>query len=117
MDTKTRQIRAFHLGTRSRKSAAALWAKTPESAQHHAMFHPEQYDVYTGVLAAAPPPAISQQARQTKHIERFHNTLRQPMSRLLRASLSCSKQLAHHSGALRGFLCNDNPEKAVAFPG
>jgi insertion element IS1 protein InsB len=39
MDTKTRQIIAFHVGDRSRKSAKHLWAKIPEAYRQQATFY------------------------------------------------------------------------------
>jgi insertion element IS1 protein InsB len=50
------------------------------------------------------------------HIERFNNTLRQRVSRLVRETLSFSKKLAHHIGAIKYFICNYNLEKAGALP-
>ena len=38
MDAKTRQVIAFHVGDRSRKSAKRLWAKIPLVYRHHATF-------------------------------------------------------------------------------
>ena len=116
MDAKSRQIIAFHVGDRSRESAKALWVNIPEVYQHHATFHTDQYDVYTGVIPAARHKAISKKARKTNHIERFNNTLRQRMSRLVRASLSFSKTLANHIGAIKFFLCHYNLGKAAALP-
>jgi insertion element IS1 protein InsB len=116
MDAKSRQLIAFHVGDRSRESVKALWANIPEAYQHHATFHTDHYDVYTGVMPAARHKALSKKARQTKHIERFNNTLRQRMSRLVRESLSYSKTLANHIGAIRFFLCHYNLEKAAALP-
>jgi insertion element IS1 protein InsB len=116
MDAKTRQIIAFHVGDRSRKSAEALWAKIPEVYQQHATFHTDQYEVYNGVIPAERHKAISKKARKTNHIERFNNTLRQRVSRLVRESLSFSKKLAHHIGAIKFFICHYNLEKAAALP-
>src|SRR5215813_12907633 len=39
MDATTRQIIAFRLGDRSRESAKAVWATSPEVYQDHATFH------------------------------------------------------------------------------
>jgi len=52
--------------------------------------------------------AISQLARKTNHIERFNNTLRQRVSRLVRAALSFSKKLANQIGAIKLFICHYN---------
>jgi insertion element IS1 protein InsB len=66
------------------------------------------------------PPArhqpITKHARQTNHIERFNNTLRQRVSRLVRDTLSFSKKLANHIGAIKYFICHYNLEKAGALP-
>ena len=50
MDAKSRQVIAFHVGNRSRKSAKRLWAKIPESYRQHATFYTDQYVVYTGLF-------------------------------------------------------------------
>jgi insertion element IS1 protein InsB len=39
MDAKTRQVMAFHVGDRSRKSAKRLWAKIPQAYRQHATFY------------------------------------------------------------------------------
>jgi len=101
MDTKTRQVMAFHVGDRSRRSAKRLWAKIPHAYHQHAMFYTDQYVVYEGVIPAAQHRAIHKLARKTNHLERFNNTLRQRVSRLARDALSFSKKLAHHIGAIK----------------
>ena len=53
-------------------------------------------------------------ARKTNHIERFNNTLRQRVSRLVREALSFSKKLVNHSGSMKLFICHDNLTRAVA---
>jgi insertion element IS1 protein InsB len=116
MDAKTRQVIAFHVGDRSRKSAEALWAKLPEVYQQHAIFYTEQYDVYNGVIPAERHKAITKKARKTNRIERFNNTLRQRVARLVRATLSFSKKVENHIGAIKFFICHYNLEKAGALP-
>ena len=66
------------------------------------------------VIPAAQHKAISKLARKTNHIERFNNTLRQRVSRLVRAALSFSKKLANHIGALKLFICHYNLTRAAA---
>jgi insertion element IS1 protein InsB len=108
MDAKTRQVIAFHVGDRSRKSAKRLWAKIPLAYRQHATVYTDQYVVYEGVIPAAQHHAISKLARKTNHIERFNNTLRQRVSRLVRETLSFSKKLANHIGAIKYFICYYN---------
>jgi len=66
------------------------------------------------VLPAAPQRAISKWARNTNPIERFKNTLRQRVSRLVRKAWSFSKQLANHIGAIQYFICRDTLTRAAA---
>jgi insertion element IS1 protein InsB len=116
MDAKTRQIIAFHVGDRSRDSAKQLWANIPMGHREQAIFHTDQYEAYQGVI---PPPqhkAITKHARKTNHLERFNNTLRQRVSRLVRDTLSFSKKLANHIGAIKFFICHYNLAKAAALP-
>jgi insertion element IS1 protein InsB len=116
MDAKTRQIIAFHVGDRSRESAKALWANIPLVYREQATFHTDQYEAYKEVIPADRHKAITKKARKTNHIERFNNTLRQRVARLVRESLSFSKKLAHHIGAIKFFICHYNLEKAAALP-
>jgi insertion element IS1 protein InsB len=53
MDATSRQVIAFHVGDRSRRSAKRLWAKIPEAYRQHATFYTDQYVVYEGVIPAA----------------------------------------------------------------
>jgi insertion element IS1 protein InsB len=110
----TRQVMAFHVGDRSRKRAKRLWAKSPLADRQHATFHPAQEVVYEGVIPAAPPRTINTLARQSHHLERFNNPLRQRVARLVREARSFSKQRANHSGAMKLFICHYHLTRAAA---
>ena len=116
MDKQTRQIIAFHVGDRSHDSAKQLWANLPAVYREQAMFYTAQYAVYSGVIPAAQHKAIMKHARKTNHIERFNNTLRQRVSRLVRDTLAFSKKLANHIGAIKYFICHYNLARAAALP-
>jgi insertion element IS1 protein InsB len=116
MDATTRQIIAFHVGDRSRESGKELWAKIPMVYRAQTMFHTDQYEVYKGVIPAEQHRAITKKAWKTNHIERFNNTLRQRVSRLVRETLSFSKKLANHIGAIKYFICHYNLTRRVALP-
>jgi insertion element IS1 protein InsB len=66
------------------------------------------------VIPAERHKAITKHARKTNHIERFNNTLRQRVARLVRETLSFSKKLANHIGAIRYFICYYNFARAIA---
>jgi insertion element IS1 protein InsB len=77
----------------------------------------DQYEVYRSVIPAAQHHAITKCARKTTHVERFNCTLRQRVSRLARATLSFSKKLSNHLGAIRYFICDYNLTQGAALPG
>jgi len=114
MDATTRQIIAFHVGDRSHKRAAPLGATRPQAYRQHATVYTDQYVVSEQVIPAAQHRASSTWARKTKHLERFNNTLRQRLSRLVRDALSFSKKLANHIGAIKLFICHYNLTRAAA---
>ena len=116
MDAKTRQVIAFHVGDRSRKSGEQLWGKIPAVYQQHAIFYTDCYEVYNGVIPPAQHKAMTKKARKTNHTERFNNTLRQRLSHLVRETLSLSKKLANHIGAIKYFICHDNLTRTTALP-
>jgi insertion element IS1 protein InsB len=116
MDAQTRQVIAFHVGDRSQESAQALWAHIPVAYREQARFHTDQYGAYKGVIPAERHQAITKHARKTNHIERFNNMLRQRLFRLVRETLSFSKKLVNHIGAIRYFICHDNLTRVAALP-
>jgi insertion element IS1 protein InsB len=115
MEKQTRQIMAFHGGDRRHERAPQLWANLPAVSREQATFSTDQDAVYTGIIPAAPPKALTKHARKTNPIERFNNTLRQRLSRLVRDTLACSKKLAHHIGAIKYFICHYNLTRAAAL--
>ena len=113
LDVKSRQIVAFHVGDRSGQSAKALWKSIPESYRNNATFYTDGWQAYEGVIPQKQHRLVNKQRRITNHIERFNCTLRQRVSCLVRQSLSFSKKLAHHIGAIKYFICHYNLEKAL----
>jgi hypothetical protein len=66
------------------------------------------------VIPAAQHRALRTWARHTNHMERFHNTLRQRVSRLGREAVSFSQKLANHIGAIQLFICHYTLTRATA---
>ena len=107
MDKDTRQIIAVYVGDRSETSAQALWDSIPDSVKENGIFHTDDWDAYKGVIPSE-KHACSKQKKYTNHIERFNNTVRQRVSRLVRKTLSFSKKLENHIGAIKYFICDYN---------
>jgi len=114
IDTQTRQALAFHVGDRSQKSAYQLWNKLPPEYRRNATFWTDGYVSYRGVIPASQHRVVTKASRKTNHIERLNCTLRQRVSRLVRATLSFSKKLDNHIGAIKYFLSQYNLELARA---
>jgi insertion element IS1 protein InsB len=112
-DSMSKQIIAFHVGDRSRKSAKKLFKSIPEKYRQKAIFYTDSWQAYKGVIPEKQHRVVQKQSRKTNHIERFNCTLRQRISRLVRKALSFSKKLANHIGAIKYFICHYNQEKAL----
>jgi insertion element IS1 protein InsB len=112
MDSTTRQVIAFHVGDRSKRSARKLWKKIPAVYREQATFWTDGYASYQGVIPERQHQVVTKKARKTNSVERLNGTLRQRLSRLVRATLSFSKKLKNHIGAIRYFLCQYNLELA-----
>jgi insertion element IS1 protein InsB len=108
LDIKMKQVIAFYVGDRSKRSARKLGKALPAAYKQDAVFYTDQYEAYPGIIPTAQHRAVAQLFRKTNHIERLNCTLRQRISRLVRATLSFSKKLSHHVGAIKYFLCNYN---------
>ena len=115
MDKQTRPIIAFYVGDRSHESAQQWWTHLPAVYHEQATFYTDQYAIYTGVMPAVHHKAITKHARKTTHIERFNNTMRQRVSRLVLDTLAFSKNLANHIGAIKYFICHYNLTRAAAL--
>ena len=108
MDANTRQIIAVYVGDRSKDSARELWNEIPERYRNEASFYTDLYDSYVGVIPEDQHHPVPKESGKTNHIERFNCTVRQRVSRLVRKSLSFSKKLQNHIGAIKYFLCHYN---------
>jgi IS1 family transposase len=114
MDTQPRPSLACHGGERRHARAQQWWAHLPAVYREPARFSTDPEAVYTGIMPAAQPKAITKHARKTKHMERFHHPLRQRVSRLVRATLAFSQKLANPIGAIQYFICPYNLTRAAA---
>ena len=115
LDTESKQVIAFYVGDRSRKSAQQLWKRVPEPYRECATFYTDGWAAYQGVIPASQHRVCAKSTGHTNVIERFNCTLRQRVSRLVRAALSFSKSLRNHIGAIKYFICHYNQEVAASI--
>lgn len=108
IDSESKQIIAFYVGDRSRKSARKLWNRIPLIYRQQASFATDDWEAYKGVIPKTQHQVCAKGSGRTNLIERFNCTLRQRVSRLVRETLSFSKSLSNHIGAIKYFICHYN---------
>ncbi|WP_317110610.1 IS1 family transposase [Chroococcidiopsis sp. SAG 2025] len=111
IDCNSRKIVGCFVGDRTRKSACKLWASLPEVYQQCAAYT-DFWQAYQTVIPPKRHRAVGKETGLTNHIERLNNTFRQRVSRLVRESLSFSKKLNNHIGAIWYFVHGYNAELA-----
>ena len=104
MDADTREILGCHIGDRSRTSAQQLWQSLPGVYRQCAKVNSDQWEAYENVIPSNRHCAVDKDSGLTSYIERLNNTLRQRISRLVRKTLSFSKKLENHIGAIWTFI-------------
>ena len=62
IDVHTRQVIAFHIGSRDKDAARKLWQKIPEAYKQHAEFYTDLYDTYVGVIPEKRHHRVSKQS-------------------------------------------------------
>jgi insertion element IS1 protein InsB len=112
MNTANRQIVAFHVGGRGQEDAQELFDQIPQIFNTNATFFTDFWKGYH-ILDREKHIAAGKQKGYSNHIERFNNTLRQRCSRLVRKTLSFSKKLENHIGAIKYFICHYNKYLAL----
>jgi Transposase and inactivated derivatives, IS1 family len=115
MDAKTREVIGCHIGDRSLKSALALWDSLPSVYRQCAKIYSDHWEAYAAVLPTKRHQPVGKESGLTSYIERLNNTLRQRISRLVRKTLSFSKKLENHQGAIWNFIHDYNHQIRLAM--
>ena len=108
IDAKTREIIGLYMGDRSRTSAKKLWLSLPPVYRQCAVVYTDYWEAYVGVIPRNRHRAVGKESGKTSYIERLNGTFRQRISRLVRKSLSFSKSLENHLGAIWNFAHHYN---------
>ena len=108
LDADSREVVALVVGDRSQNTAQALWDALPQAYQEGAICYTDQWEAYAAVIPSAQHYPVTKDSGKTNYIERFNCTLRQRVSRLVRKTLSFSKKLSNHIGAIWYFVHHYN---------
>jgi insertion element IS1 protein InsB len=111
LNRDTREIVGVAVGARTKATARKLWASLPPVYRQRAVAYTDFWEAYAAILPSKRHRPVGKESGQTNHIERFNNTLRQRCSRFVRKTLSFSKKLANHIGALWYFIHHYNAEQ------
>ncbi len=113
IDESTREIVGVFVGRRSRVGARGLWQSLPPVYRQCAVAYTDFWEAYEQVIPSKRHRAVDKETGQTNRIERFNCTLRQRVSRLVRKTLSFSKKLENHVGAIWYFIHHYNESLPV----
>ena len=109
---KTRQVVAYAVGDRSKRTGQRLWEAIP---QGYRQGHCETsfWAAYAAVIPEEQHTAVGKETGETAHVERWNNTLRQRLARFVRMTLSFSKSVVMHEACLLLFLHRCNRDQAI----
>jgi IS1 family transposase len=107
-DEQSAEIVGVSVGARDRGGAEGLWASLPAVYRQCAVAYTDCWSSYEGSFPACRHRAVGKETGGTSRIERFNNTMRQRIARLVRKTLSFSKKLVNHIGAIWLFVYHDN---------
>lgn len=108
LDRDTREIVGCAIGPRTKETAQQLWDSLPPVYRQCAVCYSDFWDAYARIIPGKRHRPVSKKSGQTNHIERLNNTFRQRIARLVRKSLSFSKKLENHIGAIWSFIHSYN---------
>lgn len=108
LDADRREIVGVYIGARDEAAAGKFWESLPPVYRQRAVAYTDFWAAYAAVFPSKRHRAVGKETGKTSYIERFNNTLRQRVSRLVRKTLSFSKCLENHIGAIWYFVHHYN---------
>jgi IS1 family transposase len=109
---KTRQVVAYAVGDRSKRTCQRLWEAIPQGYRQGHCFT-DFWAAYAAMIPEEQHTAVGKETGETAHVERWNNTLRQHLARFVRMTLSFSKSVIMHEACLLLFLHCYNRELAI----
>ena len=116
IDAGSRQVVGVHIGLRDRKGAKGLWDSLPAVYRQCAVCYTDFWSAYEEIFPFKRHKPVGKASGKTSYIERFNCTMRQRISRLVRKTLSFSKKIENHIGAIWNFVHHYNSQIERASP-
>lgn len=114
IDQGTGEIVGVFVGDRSPQGAQGLWDSLPPVYRPCAVCYTDFWESYSIIFPSTRHKAVGKESGHTYKIERFKGTLRQRVSRLVRKTLSFSKKIENHIGAIWYFIHHYNRTLPIA---
>jgi IS1 family transposase len=113
IDVLTKEIVGVYIGQRDKDGARGLWNSLPAVYRQCAVSYTDFWSAYGIVFPKKRHRVVGKDTGQTNYIERFNNTMRQRISRLARKTLSFSKKVSNHIGAIWYFIHSYNTNLSI----
>ena len=113
IDVFTKEIVGVYIGKRDQTGAQGLWDSLPAVYRQCAVSYTDFWSAYGIVFPQKRHRAVGKDTGKTNYIERFNNTMRQRISRLVKKTLSFSKKLSNHIGAIWYFIHSYNANLSI----
>ena len=85
-----------------------MWSSLPAVYRQCAVARTDFWQAYKQIFPSKRHKAVGKETGLTNHIERFNGTLRQRVARMVRKTLSFSKKMDNHIGAIWNFIHDYN---------
>ena len=105
---ETKEIVGVYVGSRDREGAQGLWDSLPGVYRQCAVSYTDFWSAYKEVFPACRHIQVEKGSGETNSIENFNCIMRQRISRIVRKTLSFSKKLTNHIGAIWNFIHHYN---------
>jgi len=109
---KTRQVVAYAVGDRSKKTCQRVWEAIPQEYRQSHCFT-DVLSIYASVIPEEQHTAVGKGTGETAHVEHWNTTLRQRLARFVRMTLSFSKSVVMHEACLLLFLYRYHLDRAI----
>ena len=104
IDILTKEIVGVYIGKRDEIGARGLWDSIPAVYRQCAVSSTDFWSAYQRVFPKKRQKSVSQDTGKTNSLERFNNTMRSRISRLVKKTLSFSKKISNHIRAICYFI-------------
>jgi insertion element IS1 protein InsB len=109
---RTRQVVAYVNGDRSEATCKTLWDRIPDAYRGCRTFS-DFWKAYASIFTPGLHQSVGKETGEAVHMERWNNTLRQRVGRMVRKTLSSSKDANWHDGVIHWFVVSYNSSLSV----